>query len=111
MFISVARLDLGQTKLNVDRQAIGRCGHVAVRQCVGQKPVRRFELVRELTDQATFSSFVDRTGMMRDEATQALVGALDGAQVAGAIEGVESGDHEVGGVTDVVSPSGGSEEI
>jgi hypothetical protein len=77
MFFPVARLDLSQTMLNVNRPAIGRCGHVAVRQRVRRKAVRRFELVFEFTDQAALFSFVDRTRVVRDKPAQALIGAFD----------------------------------
>ena len=77
MSSAVPRLNLTEAILDCHPLPVRRRRHVAVRKCVGQKPVRRLELARELADQATLLGLVDRAGVVSDEAAQAYVGVLD----------------------------------
>ena len=49
-------------------------------------------------------------GVMRDQAAQHLVGVVDVAQVAGAVQAVQAGDGQFGEVADVVQPGGGLQQ-
>ena len=60
---------------------------------------------------APFAGFDDGAGVVGDQPAQQGIGVLGVAQVPGAIELVQAGGGEAGGVADVVQPGGGFDQV
>ena len=61
--------------------------------------------------ESAFAGFDDGAGVMCGQSAQHGVGVLGIAQVPGAVEPMQAGGGEAGGVADVVQPRGGFEQI
>ena len=61
--------------------------------------------------ESAFGGFDDGAGVVGDQSAQRGVGVLGVAQVPGAVELVQAGGGEAGGVADVVQPRGGFQQI
>ena len=102
---------LGEPLLDRHGLAVRAGGHVAARQHAGQYVRCRVELGTQDIGESAFAGFDDGAGVMGDQPAQHGVGVLGVAQVPGAIELVQAGDGEAGGVADVVQPGGGFQQI
>jgi hypothetical protein len=56
-------------------------------------------------------SFDDCTGVVGDESAEMAINVMGVSKVAGPIEGVEARINEIGGITDVVEPSAGFQQV
>ena len=105
---AVAVMYLGEPSFDRHGLAVRAGGHVAARQHAGQHVRRRGELGTQDIGQSAFAGFDDGAGVVCDQPEQHPIGMLGVAQVPGAIELVQAGGGEAGGVADVVQPSGAS---
>jgi hypothetical protein len=92
-------------------RSAGPYRHVAVDQRVSQVAWRRRELAGQLPGETSFFCLDDGAGMVGDQPADHGLGVLDIAQVSRAIEGVEPGVGQPGGVADVVQYGGGYEQV
>jgi hypothetical protein len=61
--------------------------------------------------ESAFVGFYDGAGVVGDQPAHYGIGVLGVAQVPGAVELVQAGGNQAGGVADVVQPRGGCEQI
>jgi hypothetical protein len=102
---------LGEPPLDLNGLAVRAGGHVAASQHAGQYVRCRVELGAQDVGESAFAGFDDGAGVVGDQPAQHGVGVLGVAQVPGAIELVQAGGGEAGGVADVVQPGGGFEQV
>ena len=69
------------------------------------------ELGAQDVGESAFAGFDDGAGVVGDQPAQQGIGVLGVAQVPGAVELVQAGGGEAGGVADVVQPGGGFQQI
>ena len=69
------------------------------------------ELAGQLVGQAALVGFDEGAGVVGDQAAEHVAGLRDVAQVAGAVERVEAGVVQGGGVADVVQQRGGGQQV
>ena len=108
---AVAVLYLGEPLLDRHGLAVRAGGHVAARQHAGQCVRCRVELGAQDIGESAFAGFDDGAGVVGDQPAQHGVGVLGVAQVPGAVELMQAGGGEAGGVADVVQPGGGFQQI
>jgi hypothetical protein len=108
---AVAVLYLGEPPFDPHGLAVRTGGHVTARQHAGQDVRRRVELGAQDAGESAFAGFDDGAGVVGDQSAQHGVGVLGVAQVPGAVELVQAGGGEAGGVTDVVQPGGGFDQV
>ncbi|MCX9193646.1 hypothetical protein C3Y87_20110 [Carbonactinospora thermoautotrophica] len=101
MVWAVTGVDVRQPFVERDLFAVGAGGHVAPDQGVDQVGAFRRELGRQVGFQAALAGFAEGAGVVGDEPDQALVRVLH-TEVPGAVEWVEAGRDQLGGVADVV---------
>ena len=104
-------MDLGELPFGRYEFAVRAGGHVAEGQHAGKRVRRRRELVAQNVGKSAFAGFDDGAGVVGDQLAQHGVGVLGVAQVPGAVECVQTGGGEAGGVADVVQPRGGFQQI
>ena len=102
---------LGEPPFDRHGLAVRAGGHVAASQDAGQNVRRRVELVPQDAGESAFAGFDDGAGVVGDQPAQQGIGVLSVAQVPGAVELVQAGGAEAGGVADVVQPGGGFEQV
>ena len=107
---AVAVMYLGEPPFDQHRLAVRTGGHVAASQHAGQDVRRRVELRTQDTGESAFAGFDEGAGVVRDQPAQHGIGVLGVAQVPGAIELMQTGGGEAGGVADVVQPRGGFQQ-
>ena len=87
------------------------CRQVAISQRIAEEPARRAELAAQLADKAALLGLDDSAGVMRDQRAQHWVGALDVAEVPGAVERMKAALDQLGRVADVMQPRGSFQKI
>ena len=107
---AVAVVYLGEPPIYRYGLAVRAGGHVAARQHAGQDVRCRVELGTQDVGESAFASFDNGAGVVGDQPAQCGVGVLGVAQVPGAIELMQTGGGEAGGVADVVQPRGGFQQ-
>lgn len=108
---SVTLTDLAESVPNGHSTAVRGRSHIAVGQRVPKSLVSGWKLAGQVFSEVALLSLKDGTGVVANEAAQQLIGMLDVAEVASAVEGVEAGDVQLGAVADVVEPRRSFEEI
>ena len=108
---AVAVMYLGEPPVDPEGLAVRTGGHVAASQHAGQRIRCRIELGTQDVGESAFAGFDDGAGVVGDQSAQHGVGVLGVAQVPGAVELVQAGGGEAGGVADVVQPGGGFQQI
>ena len=108
---AVAGMYLGEPPVDPHGLAVRADGHVAARQHAGQDIRCRVELGAQDIGESAFAGFDDGAGVVGDQPAQQGVGVLGVAQVPGAIELVQAGGGQAGGVADVVQPGGGFDQV
>ena len=108
---AVAVMYLGEPLLDRHGLAVRAGGHVAASQHAGQHVRCRVELGAQDVGESAFAGFDDGAGVVGDQPAQHGIGVLGVAQVPGAVELVQAGGGEAGGVADVVQPGGGFQQI
>lgn len=83
---------------------VGASGHVAVDERLSQIAGRRPEFAYQVSCKAAFLGFDQCAGVMRDHPAQERFGALDVAEVSGAVERMEAGVVKIRRVPNVVQP-------
>jgi hypothetical protein len=104
-------MDLGEPPFDRHGLAVRAGVHVAAREHAGQDVRCRVELGAQDIGESAFAGFDDGAGVVGDQPAQQGVGVLGVAQVPGAVELVQAGGGEAGGVADVVQPRGGFDQI
>ena len=104
-------MDLGEPPVDPHGLAVRAGGHIAASQHAGQYVRCRVELGTQDIGEAAFAGFDDGAGVAGDQPAQHGIGVLGVAQVPGAIELMQAGGGEAGGVADVVQPRGGLQQI
>jgi hypothetical protein len=102
---------LGEPPVDRHRLAVRTGGHVAASQNAGQRIRCRVEFGAQDVGESAFAGFDDGAGVVCDQPAQHGIGVLGVAQVPGAVELVQAGGGEVGGVADVVQPRGGFQQV
>ena len=108
---AVAVTYLGKPLLDRHGLAVRAGGHVTAGQNAGQDVRCGVELGAQDVGEAAFAGFDDGAGVVGDQPAQHGVGVLGVAQVPGAVELMQAGGGEVGGVADVVQPLGGFQQV
>jgi hypothetical protein len=108
---AVAVLYVGEPLLDRHGLAVRAGGHVAVRQHARQYVRCRVEFVAQDVGESAFAGFDDGAGVVGDQPAQNGIGMLGVAQVPGAVELVQTGGGEAGGVADVVQPRRGFQQL
>jgi hypothetical protein len=108
---AVAVMYLGEPPFDRYGLAVRAGGHVTASQNAGQRVRCRLELGAQDIGESAFAGFDDGAGVVRDQPAQHGIGVLGVAQVPGAVELVQAGGGEVGGVADVVQPRGSFQQI
>jgi hypothetical protein len=101
---AVAIMYLGEPPLDRHGPAVGAGGHVAASQYAGQYVRRRVELGTQDVGESAFVGFDDGAGVVGDQPAQRGIGVLGAAEVPGAIELMQAGGGEAGGVADPPPP-------
>jgi len=91
---------LGEPPFDRHGLAVRAGGHVTASQNAGQYTRRRIKLAAQDVGESAFAGFDDGAGVMSDQPAQHGIGVLGVAQVPGAIELVQAGGGEAGGVAD-----------
>jgi hypothetical protein len=102
---------LGEPLLDRHELAVRAAGHVAASQNAGRRIRCGVELGAQDVGESAFAGFDDGAGVVCDQPAQQGIGVLGVAQVPGAVELVQAGGGEAGGVADVVQPRGGFQQI
>ena len=107
---AVPVMDLLQAPVHGHRLAVRAGGHIAEGQRAGKGIWRGFELAAQDAGEPAFAGFDEGAGVVGDQPAQHGIGVLGVAQVPGAIELMQTGGGEAGGVADVVQPRGGFQQ-
>ena len=108
---AVAVMYLGEPLLDRHGLAVRAGCHVAASQYAGQYVRCRVELGAQDVGESAFAGFDDGAGVVGDQPAQHGIGVLGVTQVPGAVELVQAGGGEAGGVADVVQPGGGFQQL
>jgi hypothetical protein len=108
---AVAIMYLGEPPFDRHGLAVRACGHVTEGQHAGRYVRCGLELGTQDIGESAFADFDDGARMVGDQPAQHGIGVLRVAQVPGAIELMQAGDGEAGGVADVVQPRGGLHQL
>lgn len=103
--------DLGQPDLDADRHSVGAGGHVAVQERIAHQSTHFGEVARQVVVHTAVPRLDQRAGVVCDESAQGVVGVLDVAEIAGAVQRVKPGRRQLRRVSDVMQPSGGDERF
>ena len=101
---------LGELLLDRHGLAVRAGGHVTASQNAGQHVRCGIELGTQDMGESAFGGFDDGAGVVGRPVGTAGVGVLGVAQVPGAVELVQAGGGEAGGVADVAQPRGGFQQ-
>jgi len=112
---AVAVMDLGEPPFDPHGLAVRAGGHVAASQHAGQhagQHVRcRLELGTQDLGESAFAGLDDGAGVVGDQPAQHGIGVLGIAKVPRAVELMQAGGGEAGGIADVVQPGGGFQQL